>query len=109
VLLIDAPGYSVPYALIGGFALGTALFFVLALGSVVKSRRRPIVSGREELIGAQGEVMEDFEGEGWARVHSERWRVRSDRPLKAGERVRVRGMHGLTLDVDADPPQGGSP
>jgi membrane-bound serine protease (ClpP class) len=109
VLLIDAPGYSVPYALIGGFALGTALFFLLAMGSLVKSRRRPIVSGREELIGAQGEVMEDFEGEGWARVHSERWRVRSGRPLKAGERVRVRGMHGLTLDVDAEPPQGGSP
>lgn len=108
VMLIDAPGYSVPYALIGGFAVGTALFFLFAMGSVVKSRRRPIVSGREELIGAHGEVMEDFEGEGWARVHSERWRVRSDRPLKAGERVRVRAMHGLTLDVVADSAKGDS-
>jgi len=109
VMLIDAPGYSVPYALIAGFALGTALFFLFALGSVMKSRRRPVVSGREQLIGAQGEVMEDFEGEGWARVHSERWRVRSDRPLKAGERVRVRSMHGLTLDVVGDSRKGETP
>jgi membrane-bound serine protease (ClpP class) len=109
VLLIDVPGYNVPYALIGGFALGTAAFFVFAMGSVMKSRRRPVVSGREELIGAHGEVMEDFEGEGWARVHSETWRVRSPTPLKAGERVRVRSMHGLTLDVVAESHKGESP
>ncbi|HWH40140.1 MAG TPA: nodulation protein NfeD [Usitatibacter sp.] len=108
VLLIDAPGYSVPYALIGGLALGTAAFFVLALGSLMRSRRRPVVSGREELIGAHGEVMEDFEGEGWARVHSERWRVRSATPMKAGEHVRVRAMHGLTLDVVSESRKGQS-
>jgi membrane-bound serine protease (ClpP class) len=108
VMLIDVPGYSIPYALIGGFALGTAAFFLLALGAVVRSRGRPVVSGREELIGAPGEVMADFEGEGWARVHSEMWRVRSERPLKAGERVRVRAMHGLTLDVAPEADQGGT-
>lgn len=108
VLLIDVPGYTVPYALIGGFALGTAAFFLFALGSVVKSRRRLVVSGREELIGAHGEVMADFEGEGWARVHSETWRVRSSTPLKAGERVRVKAMHGLTLDVVAESHKGES-
>ena len=108
VMLIDVPGYTIPYALIGGFALGTAAFFLFALGSVVKSRRRPVVSGREELIGAHGEVIEDFEGEGWARVHSERWRVRSAAPLKAGDRVRVRGMHGLTLDVVSESRKGES-
>jgi membrane-bound serine protease (ClpP class) len=102
VLLIDAPGYKVPYALIAGFAIGTAGFFVLVLGSAARSRRRPVVSGREELIGAPGEVMQDFEGEGWARVHSETWRVRSRLPLRAGERIRVRAMHGLTLEVEPD-------
>ncbi|MGE5093741.1 MAG: NfeD family protein [Betaproteobacteria bacterium] len=108
VLLIDVPGYSVPYALIGGFALGTAAFFVFALGSVVRGRRRPVVSGREELIGAHGEVMADFEGEGWARVHSEMWRVRSNAPLRAGERIRVKAMHGLTLDVVPESQKGES-
>ena len=46
--------------------------------------------------------MADFTGEGWARVHSETWRVRSPAPLKAGDRVRVAAIDGLTLDVVPD-------
>ena len=102
VILIDTdvPGYGIPYALIGGFAAGS-LAFLLFVGTVLlKSRRRPIVSGREELVGAQGIVIDDFEDEGWARVHGERWRVRSHSPLARGERVRVVALQGLTLDVE---------
>jgi membrane-bound serine protease (ClpP class) len=101
VILIDTgvPGYGIPYALIGGFALASAAFLVVAAGFMVKSRRRPVVSGREELVGSSGEVIDDFEREGWARVHSEMWRVRSAAPLKAGQRVRVAAIDGLTLDV----------
>ncbi len=101
VILIDTdvPGYGIPYALIGGFA-AASLAFLLFVGTVLlKSRRRPIVSGREELVGAQGVVLEDFEGEGWARVHGERWRVRSRSPLARDQRVRVVAIQGLTLDV----------
>ena len=58
-----------------------------------------MVSGAEEMVGSMGEVLEDLEHEGWARVHSERWRVRSAAPLKAGQRVRVRSIDGLVLDV----------
>jgi membrane-bound serine protease (ClpP class) len=69
----------------------------------VKSRRRPVVSGREELAGGAGEVLADFSGEGWARVHGETWRVRSAVPLTSGQRVRVTGIDGLTLDVEPQP------
>ena len=101
IMLFDAdiPGFGVPYELIGGFALASAAFLAFVLGAVLKARRRPVVSGREELVGATGEVLEDFEREGWARVHSENWRVRSTAPLKAGQRVRVEAMHDLLLDV----------
>ncbi|HTQ76423.1 MAG TPA: NfeD family protein, partial [Burkholderiales bacterium] len=68
--------------------------------------RRPVVSGREEMIGAGGEALEDFAGEGWAWVHGERWRVRSAVPLRAGARLRVVAMHGLVLEVR---PEGGGP
>jgi membrane-bound serine protease (ClpP class) len=108
VILIDVPGYSVPYALIGGFALGSAVFLVTVAGLLLRSRKRPVVSGREELIGASGEVIEAFDQEGWARVHSETWRVRSRSPLKAGQRVRVAAMEGLTLDVVPETDQGAS-
>jgi len=98
----DIPGFDIPYALIGGFAATSAAFLLLVIGVVLKSRLRPVVSGREELIGAEGEVLEDFEREGWARVHSENWRVRAAAPLRAGQRVRVAAVNGLLLDVVAD-------
>ena len=99
VILIDVPGYSIPYALIGGFALASAAFLLAVVAVVLRSRRRPVVSGREELIGASGEVIEAEGEEGLARVHSETWRVRSRAPLAPGQRVRVTAMEGLLLDV----------
>jgi membrane-bound serine protease (ClpP class) len=102
VILIEVPGYRVPYALIAGFAVATAVFLALVLGVLLKSRRKPVVSGREQLVGSSGEVLEDFAGEGWAHLHGETWRVRSAEPMKKGERVRVTAMQGLTLDVVPD-------
>ena len=108
VILIDTdiPGYGIPFALIGGFAAASAAFLMLLIGVLLKARRRPVVSGREELIGSAGEVLEDFEREGWARVHSETWRVRAAMPLKAGQRVRIAAMDGLVLEVVPDPGRG---
>ena len=98
----DIPGFGIPYALIGGLAATSAVFLIFIVGVALKSRRRPVVSGREELLGAPGEVLEDFAGEGWARVHSENWRVRAATPLKAGQRVRVAAIDGLLLEVIAE-------
>jgi membrane-bound serine protease (ClpP class) len=95
----DVPELAVPVGIILGFAGASAIFLLFVLATVFKSRRRPVVSGREELIGISGEVLQDFEAEGWARVHSETWRIKSEQPLRAGQRVRVRGIEGLVLDV----------
>jgi len=105
VILIDTdvPGFGVPFALVLGVAAASAAFIFFAIGMMLKARKRPIVSGREELIGSTGEVLEDLESEGWARVHSETWRVRSAAPLRAGERLRVRAIDGLVLDVAPEP------
>jgi len=104
VILIrtDTPGYGVPVGFALGVGAASALFLIVVVGMALKSRRLPMVSGRETLVGATGEVLADFEGEGWARVQSETWRVRSNAPLKAGERVRVNGIEGLVLDVRPD-------
>lgn len=103
VILFDSektPGFEIPYTLIGGVTVATAGFLFLMIGMLVRGRRRPVVSGREQMIGADGEVLEDFDREGWARVHGERWRVRSAAAMRAGDRVRVTGMHGLVLTVE---------
>jgi len=95
----DTPEFELPLAIVLGFAAASAAFLLFVLASAFKSRRRPVVSGREELIGTSGEVLQDFEAEGWARVHSETWRVKSARPLRAGQRVRVKNIEGLVLEV----------
>lgn len=108
VILIDTdiPGYGIPLPLIITLALCSGLFMFLVARMALLSRRRPVVSGREQLVGSFGEVLEDFSDEGWARVHGEHWRVRSAAPLKRGQRVRVNGIDGLKLSVE--PQQFGS-
>ena len=103
-MLIDteSPGYGVPLPLVLGVAAASALFLAFVVGLALKGRARPVVSGREEMIGSAGEVLEDCGHEGWARVHGENWRIRSARPLRAGERIRVERMDGLVLEVRAE-------
>ena len=105
VILIDTdvPGFGVPFSLVLGLAAGSAAFLFLVVGMALKAQRRPVVSGREELLDSTGEALEDFEQEGWARIHGETWRIRSAGPLKAGQRVRVVAMHGLLLEVVPEP------
>jgi membrane-bound serine protease (ClpP class) len=101
VLLIDSdvPGFGISRSLIAGLAVVSAAFVALVSGVALKARRRPVVSGSEELIGSLGVVQDDLEHEGWARVHSEQWRVVSPVPLKAGQSVRVVERDGLVLTV----------
>lgn len=101
VILIDSdlPGFGIDPGLIGGFAMSSAVFFILALGLLIKSKRSPVVSGQEEMIGKQGTVLEDFNGTGMVRIHSEYWQARSDQALHKHEKVQVVGMDGLTLLV----------
>jgi membrane-bound serine protease (ClpP class) len=80
--------------------VASAAFVLVVVRLGVKSRRRRVVSGREELVGSTGESMHDGAGEGWARVHGELWRVRSAVPLRTGDAVRVRRVDGLTLEVE---------
>jgi membrane-bound serine protease (ClpP class) len=96
----DIPGYGISLPLILTIAGVTAVFVLLIVGTAVRARRRPVVSGRELLLGGAGEVLYDFTGEGWAMVHGETWRVRSPMSLTQGQRVRVTHIDGLTLDVE---------
>jgi membrane-bound serine protease (ClpP class) len=102
VLLIEdtaMPEFEIPYALIGGITVASAGVLMLVLGMLARSRRHAVVSGREFLIGAIAEAIEDFTGEGWAHVQGERWRVRVAGPVRRGQRLRVTGMQGLVLDA----------
>jgi membrane-bound serine protease (ClpP class) len=103
VILIDdtaIPGFEIPYTLIAGVAAASAAFLFFVIGMAVRNRKRPVVSGREYLIGAAAEALEDFEAEGWARVQGETWRVRSNAPVRRGDRLQVKAIEGLVLTVE---------
>jgi len=96
----DAPGFGIDLSVIFTFALASVVMFVFVVGMALKSRRRPVVSGVEQLLGSEGVVINDFENNGEVFVHSEAWSAQSDNPLSKGQRVRVTGMNGLTLEVE---------
>ena len=105
VILIDpetAGGYAVPRSLSVALALASAALVFATVFVAVKARRRPVVSGREDMLGATGEALEDFEGEGWAQVHGEQWRVSCPSRVSRGQKVRVTAIDGLTLRVEQD-------
>ncbi|MBI3570543.1 MAG: nodulation protein NfeD [Gammaproteobacteria bacterium] len=96
----DVEGYAVAWPLIAAVAAVSAAFFFAVVAMALKARKRRVVSGQEEMIGALGEALENFKGAGRVRVHSEEWQARSAAALKRGQKVKVVGMEGLTLQVE---------
>jgi len=99
----DVPGFGIPLSLTIGLALFSAAFILVVARLAVKARHRPVVSGREALVGSTGEVIEAADRTGWARIHGESWHVRSTQPLHAGDSVRVTGVKDLDLEVISEP------
>jgi membrane-bound serine protease (ClpP class) len=108
IMLIDtdAPGFGIPLWLIVSIAAANLVVALVFVRMALAGRRRPVASGAEELLGSTGRIIDDGADGAWARVHGERWRVRSSAPLALGQRVRVVRREGLVLDVEplADAP-----
>lgn len=80
--------------------LSTALFFIIAIGMVVRSQRRPTVTGAEGMIGEIGEALTPIAPNGKVRVHGEIWWAKSAAPIAAGEKVKVVLVEGLQITVE---------
>ncbi|HKV66400.1 MAG TPA: nodulation protein NfeD, partial [Rhodanobacteraceae bacterium] len=93
------PGYGIALPVVIGLAIAAAGVLAGIVWMAMRSHKQPVVSGREEMVGAMAEVVADFAGRGTVHVHGERWQARSDVPLTRGQVVAVTGMHGLILDV----------
>lgn len=64
-----------------------------------RAMQRPVLGGAEELTHSIGEVMAVQKDGLRVRVHSEMWNAQSHDSLHRGDRVKVVGMTGLTLQV----------
>ena len=102
IMLMDteAPGFGLSPWLVGILTLMNLAFFTFVLGALFQSRKRPVVSGSEHLIGAEGTVLEDFEGTGQIRVFGEIWKASSPFPLTRNQKVRIVSVQGLMLNIN---------
>jgi membrane-bound serine protease (ClpP class) len=108
VILFDpeiAAGFALPLPFIVMLSATSAAVVFFTVWLALKARRRPVVSGHTEIIGASGTALSDFEREGWAQVRGETWRVASSAPVSSGQMLKVTGIDGLTLRVE--PQDGG--
>jgi membrane-bound serine protease (ClpP class) len=60
IMLIDTetPGLGIPLGLIATVAVVNVLFVMVVFRLALKARKRPVVSGSEELLGMSGEILE---------------------------------------------------
>jgi membrane-bound serine protease (ClpP class) len=96
----DVPGFAISRVLIGTLAaVGGTLMLALIL-FLMRSRRRPVVSGVEGMLGDTAEALETFTATGTVFVHGERWHATTSRPVVKGQAVQVTGIEGLVLRVE---------
>ncbi|WBX84183.1 NfeD family protein [Sphingosinicella microcystinivorans] len=96
----DVPQFRIAWPVLGAVALASLAMTVVIARLALVSHRRKVVSGREEMVGAEGTVLDWKDGAGHVFVHSERWRARGPGGLAAGAPVRVTALDGLTLEVE---------
>lgn len=102
VFLIDTevPDYTISWPLIAVAAATSGAFFMFVLAMALKARKRPVVSGREELLGSYGRVIDWTDRKGTIRVHGEAWQASAAAVFEPGARVHIAGIEGLTLLVE---------
>ncbi|HTH28171.1 MAG TPA: nodulation protein NfeD [Sphingobium sp.] len=103
-ILVDAdtPEFRISWSVIAGITVASAALIILIVRTALVARRRRIVSGREEMIGARGTVQDWKDGRGHVFVHGERWSATGDGPLRKGDIVYVNKLSDLTIEVAAE-------
>ena len=100
ILLFDreSGNLAVSMPLIIAVSVLSAGFFLIVIRALHTARRRPVVTGAEELIGSTGQVIADFSGDRHnIHIHGEQWNARSDTPMRSGDSARVISRDGLIL------------
>ena len=102
VILFDTNGsdLKVAFPVIATVTVISAAFFFVALNLVLSAHRKPVVSGMEEMLGSIGQVIDDFDHDGYIHIHGETWQARTQYPVKNGNRVKVTAIDGLILHVE---------
>jgi membrane-bound serine protease (ClpP class) len=107
LFLFDPEQSDIPiqasWQVVAGLTALSAALSLGVLGFALRARRRPVLTGAEEMLGATAEVVHWEGGRGRVRVHGEIWAAESGAVLAAGQKVRIAGRTGLVLAVEPKP------
>lgn len=103
IMLFKAPIpiLKISWSIVLTTTITTALFFIFAIGLALKAQRRPVVTGKEELIGMEGCALTALEpGKiGSIKIKGEIWDALATSKVASGDKIRVETMKGLVLNV----------
>jgi membrane-bound serine protease (ClpP class) len=104
LMLFDPAGEGYQVSIWVALAVGGTLALVTAIVAtkVIRARRAPTKTGREEMVGEIGVVRSAVAPSGLVNVHGEIWKAHTDgQPLAVGEYVRVHWVgEDLVLEVE---------
>lgn len=95
----DVPEFQVDWSVIAALGVFGAILIVIVARLGISSFREPVRGGKDEMIGAMGEVVDWDKGRGHVFVHSERWNATGPRNLETGATVKIERIDKLELLV----------
>ena len=106
LILIDAPEEAVRIhpSIALGVAIPLAVAMIIILRLAMRAREQKVVTGDLGMVGLIGIAESDLEPEGRVFVRGELWSAIAPSRVARGERVRVVGIEGLRLRVEAAEP-----
>ncbi len=104
IMLIDSPGdfMQIGIEIIIVATLVTAALFISIITLAVKSQRKNVASGVNTLVGKEAIVFTAITPEtmGKVKVTGELWRAKSSKSFQKNDKVIVKSVDGLTLEVE---------
>ncbi|MFC2072035.1 NfeD family protein [Chloroflexota bacterium] len=98
-LVLHFLGVQIPLSITIIIALPITVIVLIIHIKVIPTFHWKQATGREGMIGLQGEVMQPLTPTGTVIVKGERWKAKSIDNLEIGENIEVIGIDGLILRV----------
>ncbi len=95
----DSPGMALSRGLVGGVAAVAGSLMLGTIWLAMRARRRPVATGHEQMVGDIAEAVDAFSGRGQVRIYGELWNAVTEKPVAAGQQLRIDRVQGLTLHV----------
>lgn len=101
VMLIESPSpyLRISWAVIVPVVALSALLFIITVTLAVRVQREKADTGKEGMLGLEGEAKTNIHTSGQIFVRGEYWNAWSEAPIQKGERVKVEAVEGLKLKV----------